>query len=434
MSALGDYIHLKNVNYEKYGTSVRGKYDKIDNYQAYVQQRLSGIKEVKSDTISILKKRLKGEADGQITKDKVEAEKRFQENIDKVYNALAQKTTQGLIGQFEGTSAWKPTDYEAVKASALGDGEIEQKRALIVTIYNLIDKITAAGNYGEASQQDISLLFDSYNRLTGKNLQASKSAYSFLQQDIDNYSYYNWISNVAGDFGEMFVAACQDTADGKAVEVFNNTIEGVVGNLRTGGKFLKAEINRDLTPYGALTDKTGTHYIIKKTQDKVDVDIQVNEENVLATVKNYYNPSSVTLQKQTSLFNALVYLNRQGNFANHWLNAHAGRNNKKQDAQIADDAVRFELAYDGLVGGNPLKEGAAQANVFVIFNRANGEVIVKSTKDILENELDKIVKKPEVSKIRLSNKATKNINDRITHVLVQAHQLNLHVAYKVDWS
>lgn len=434
MSALGDYIHLRNANYEKYGTTVRGIYDRVSNYEEYVKRRMSKIKELNPQTVDIMKKRLKGEADGIITKDAITAQKRFQDNIDKIYDAVAQKTTQGLIGQLTGSSGWKPTDYKSVEAKALQEGDIDKKRQLVGNIYNLIEQINQDGVKGQAKQKDIQQLVDYYNELSGKNLQPNKSSYGIIQEDIDNYSYYNWISNVAGDFGEMMVAAIQDTSEDEAIEVCNRTIEGIVGNVRTGGSFMKAEVVKDLTPYGVLTDSTGSNYIIKRTQDKVDVEIKVNQEDIFATVKNYHNPSQVTLQAQTSLFNALVYLQREGNFGNHFLNAHAGRNNKKPDARIADDAVRFELAYDALVGGNPLKEGASQANVFVIFNRENGDVMVKQTKDILTNELDRIIRKPYIEKLRFNNKATEEVQDRITNVLIQVHQLNLHVIYKVDAS
>lgn len=437
MSALGDYIHLRAANYEKYGTTVRGIYDRIDSYEDYVKRRLSKIKEITPQTINIMKKRLKGEADGIITKDKIAAEKRFQENIDKIYEAIASITTESTLGQLEGsntinTGKWKPSDYQSLKSRTLSKEEIMKKRDLVNNIYKLIDKITVDGAKGQAQQEDIKQLTQYYNQLTGKNLIANESTYSLVQKDVDNYNYYTWISNVAGKFGEMMVAAIQDTAEDKAVEVVNNTMEGVVGNLSSGGSFMKAEVVRDMSPYGMTTDKSGNYYIIKRTQDKVDVAIQVNQEDVFATVKNYYNPSQVTLQAQTSLFYALVALQREGNFGNHFLNAHAARNVKKPDALIADDAVRFELAYDALVGGNPLKEGASQANVFVVFNRATGDVMIKQTKDILTNELDRIVRKPYIQKIRFDNKMRDNVTDRITNILVQAHQLNFHVIYKMD--
>ena len=105
MTALGDYIHLRNANYEKYGTTVRGTYDRVSNYNEYVKKRLAKIKEINPQTINVLKKRLRGEADGIITKDAASAQKRFQENVDKLYDILAQKTTKDLIGRFEGSSS-----------------------------------------------------------------------------------------------------------------------------------------------------------------------------------------------------------------------------------------------------------------------------------------------------------------------------------------
>lgn len=432
MSALGDYIHLHSENYIKYGTTRRGAYDAISSYENYVKSRLSKIKEINKSTLDVFKNRLKGEADGIITKDAVAAEKRFQENIDKIYEAVAQKTTQGLIGRYVGTSVWKPTDYQNIKGVALSKGEIEKKRALIGIIYKLINKIEIEGTSGNASQEDIKQLVQSYNSLTGKNLKGTQSSLGIVQEDIDNYAYYNGISNIAGDFGEMLVAATQDVANGQSVEVVNNTIEGVVGNLRSGGSFSKAEIAKDLSNYGLRTDASGNEYLVQRTQDKVDVQIKVNQEDIFATVKNYYKPSKVTLQAQTSLFDALVALQREGNFGNHYLNAHAGRLTRTKDAIIVDEAVRFELAYDALVGGNPLKEGAAQANVFVVFDRHSGNVIVKQTKDILTNELDRIIKKPSVQNIKFRNRMSKKIQDRIANILVQAHQTNLHVSYNIN--
>jgi len=432
MSALGNYIHLHKENYLKYGTTYKDSYDSISSYEGYVKSRLSRITPLSDNTVNVLKQRLKGEADGIITKDAAEAQRRFQENIDKIYEAIAQKTTYGVLGQMHGSSAWKTAKFDQIKGLALSDEAIEQKRALIGQIYNLIDKINMDGAGGNAKQSDINTLVQYYNKLSGNNLKANKSSLGIVQEDIDNYSYYNWISNVAGDFGEMMVAAAKDTCDGAAIDITNRTIEGVVGNQRSGGSFSKAEIARDLSPYGVKTTASGDSYSIQRTQDKVDVEIKVNQEDVFATVKNYYNPQKVTLQSQTSLFNALVALQREGNFGNHFLNAHAGRNLNTEDAKVANDAVRFEMAYDALVGGNPLKEGASQANVFVIFDRQTGKVMVKQTKDILLNEIDKIIRPTTIQGIRLKNKASKKIQDRIANILMQAHQINMHISYNIS--
>lgn len=429
-SALGNYVHLHKENYLKYGTSYRSSYDSISSYEDYVRNRLSKIQPLDNTTLSVLKNRLKGEADGIITKDKVAAEKRFQENIDKIYEAIAQKTNINTLGRMQGSSVWKSTNYNKIQSLASSKEEIESKKQMIEEIYNLIDKINSDGVEGKAKHSDLKLLVQYYNKISGNNLKVNQSSLGAIQEDIDNYSYYNWISNVAGDFGEMMVAAAQDTSENAVVDVVNRTIEGVVGNARSGGSFSKAEIARDLSGY-LKTDAAGNSYTIQRTQDKVDVAIKVNQEDVFATVKNYYNPKEVTLQSQTSLFNALVFLQREGNFGNHFLNAHAGRHINTNDANIADQAVRFEMAYDALVGGNPLKEGASQANLFVILDRKTGNVIIKQTKDILINDIDRILKLSTVQKIKLRNQASKKIQDRITNLLVQVHQINMHISYTI---
>ena len=64
-------------------------------------------------------------------------------------------------------------------------------------------------------------------------------------------------------------------------------------------------------------DETGTRYILGTSPNKVDVEMDINREEVLASVKNYKNTSKVTLQAQTSLLAALLKLNDEGNYANH---------------------------------------------------------------------------------------------------------------------
>ena len=43
-----------------------------------------------------------------------------------------------------------------------------------------------------AKQEDLSQMIQYYNELSGKNISSvDKSAYGMIQEDIDNYSYYN---------------------------------------------------------------------------------------------------------------------------------------------------------------------------------------------------------------------------------------------------
>ena len=47
------------------------------------------------------------------------------------------------------------------------------------------------GAGGNAKQSDINTLVQYYNKLSGNNLKANKSSLGIVQEDIDNYSYYN---------------------------------------------------------------------------------------------------------------------------------------------------------------------------------------------------------------------------------------------------
>ena len=429
MSALGDYIHLRAANYTAHGTTMKGTYDAIGSYENYKKKRAAAIKEVKPATIATLKQRLKKDSGIQEKKDKVNNDQDFQEKINMIYEFLAERATDGVIGWYEGNAktggGWSYTgDYQYLKGKTISKEEIMKKRALVDEINKLLDKIQIDGQTGSAAQSDIDQVVNLYKQLGG-----TKSSLGEIQDDINNFSYYTWISNLAGAFGELFVSACQDTAEGVAVNSVEDFLSGVVGGQGSSITLDKSALAKDVSSY-ITTDATGTKYSFGKSQDKVDVDIIVNRENVLATVKNYKDTSEVTLQGQTSLLAALVKMNNEGNYANHWLNCHAGRILKNNTAVEADKTLQFEIAYDALVGGNPLKEGAKQANVFVVMNRMTGDVMIKSTKDVLFKELDNIKISPSIVNIRLKNTINKTYQDRITHILMQIHQRNLHVSYK----
>jgi len=429
MGALGDYIHLKTENYLKYGTTKKDQFDAISSYQNFKKKRSSAIKELSNETIALLKQRLSKDNTIQNNKDKQESEKIFQKMVDLIYEKLAEQSTAAVLGWYQGNAkvggGWAYSgDYQNLKKKALTKEKLLQKKSLVERINKLLDKIQIDGIKGQASQADIKEVSTLYKRLAGK-----KSALGEIQEDIDNFTYYTWISNLSGAFGEMFVAACGDAIDNNVNNTINEILSRIVGQKTSVISFDKNLIAKNLSNYIHM-DETGTKYILGSSPDKVDVSMELNKEDVLASVKNYANPSRVALQGQVSLFPALIKLSEEGNYGNHWLNCHAGRIIKNETSNIANNVLQFEVAYEALVGGNPLKEGASQANVFVVMNRTTGDVIVKSTKEILFKELENIKITPSILNIRLKNTFNKTYQDRIVHILMQLHQKNLQVSYK----
>ena len=422
MSALGDYVHYRPIKYAIHGTSLYGSFDRIGSYQTYVSQRLTGISDVSADTINILKQRLKKDSNSQIEKDKIEYEKDFQNKIDSLYDFLAKRATVAGLRSFNNNKNSSQVTSEKIKG--LSQKEWKRKKQLVTQINTLLDRIAEDGAKGAATEKQLKEVVRLYHYLSGK-----KSSLKEIQDEIGLYQYYSSLSNIAGTFGEMLVAACDDKIEQITEETMTDILKSIEGNHRS-----EIDTNRRrqaLQTYPAIEDEAKNIYKIISSEDKVDVNININEENVLASVKNT-NTNRINVQKETSLLDALVKMNEAGNYANHWLNCHAGIRKYTRDGDIADSVLKFELAYNGLVGGNPLKNNAKQANIFVYMNRQKGEIMVKSTKKILMEDLDQFKITPNPAGMRFENRwEPHSYWERLQKIIIWIHQQNLRVSYKI---
>lgn len=441
MSALGDYVHYEAKNYINYGLSKRNKNSMKNlssSFQAYKQKRMENIKpKVGSQTLKILEERLKRQSDQFINNDKKVCEGQEENLKEEFFKKLAEISTADVMEVFQNRTKWK-SEYLS-QYTTLSKEEIENRRSILKNFQNKLDNILKNGALGAVTSEELLEIQKIYEDFTKKQINGpiTASLLGTLQKEMDQYRYYTWISNLAGAFGEMFVAACADTADQVASNKIIEVMKGVKGDDRSSGIFtineIATEAQSEIKKYFQDYDM-GDHFELNKTQDKVDVDITVNNENVLATVKNYGTNRSVTLQKQLSLFYTLLYLNREGNFANHWLNIHAIHKDGKQvpiDKEL-ENIIAFEVRYEGLVSGNPLKQGQ-HANIFVFMNYRTGDVVIESTYDILNNPNveNLVIVRPSLEKIHLNNIwQSDSAENRIAKLLIQTHQTNLHVTYR----
>ena len=154
----------------------------------------------------------------------------------------------------------------------------------------------------------------------------------------------------------------------------------------------------------------------------------VNNEDVLANVKTYFNASQVTLQSKVGLLESLIFMEENyEKFGTHWLNMHAGvlKGRKREEM---DGMLERELAYEALVIGNPLKKDQDGANVFIHINRATGEVEVSSTKDLLIDQFSRFRVSPSPSDVVLNNIWHDfGPEARIARLLIEAHQFKFQV-------
>ena len=186
------------------------------------------------------------------------------------------------------------------------------------------------------------------------------------------------------------------------------------------------------------TDSTGTKYYLGITQNKTDVQITIQDEDIFASVKDYAAEpgtfKSPHLQT-VNLLQSLTFLNNYlENFGNHWLNMHALKTSGSWSNQkSADEIVTKEVAFEALSSGSPFKQ-STPANVFVYIDRAKGYVFVEKVSDLLLNHFERFTMR-NIGDIVLQNRraTSKNgIQDRISNILNQVHKTNIAVTLNIQ--
>lgn len=386
MSALGDFIYsAPSVYMNKEGANFKQMQD-YQNYQSYVAKR--NVKEISDDTIKEIKHRLKINSQEQVSKDRKEEEIKMQTRVNTLYEYFASITSTSTLGHYVSTSKKGISysgDYSKLKKKTLNQNDISQLKKEKEQLDKELSKI----NNNLISSKELEIIVAKYKHISKykpdtSNLQA-------LQESINDLHFYTWISDLTGSFGEHVVAAIDDEAKNQAENNLINFVKSKVVGKNTNTIYIdKTLINESAAKF--LTNAVGDSYYIGTSQNKVDVEITVNAEDVFANVKNYYDNSKITLQSEIRLLDSLTFLNQWGDFGNHWINLHNSQSysNTKfiENKQKADSDLFYEFAFEALSGGNPLKKAQNNANVFISFDRKTGEVEVIKVSHLLNKNND----------------------------------------------
>lgn len=458
MSALGEYIHLYYSNYKQYGVARVGQQPSFGNYAlATINRRIENeVENIDQGAINELQKRLKLNSQSQLQQSKSSWAKRQQQLIDQIYTLLYERSQKisGVerlynIGQGNyyitnknGNTSHILTDSHWAASKSVEELRrlSKQANAIFTEINTLIDKI----NKDQSSQSldDLKKLEQLYKQYTHLSYDSNNHTLGAIEKAIGEKRYDGAASNIAGQFGEMLVAVCDD----KIFKEANKTVAQIVEQSVKGDERAEILIDKNLISDNRgdfiykTSAKDGTMYSLGVTQNKVDVEIQINNQDIFASVKSYSGIDSKSARpdlQQVNLLTTLTFLNNyEGlqNIGNHWINLHASHPGKtKSINKTLDDIIKKEIAFQALSSGNPFKQGIKKANVFVFINRSTGQVFVKSVKDILSNNLSTIGGLDTVSNVYLANHKSDATQDRITNVLEQIHQCNISVAMNIKF-
>ena len=459
MSALGDYIHLYYSHYKEYGVAHINESPRIANYSLNIIQRRikNEVLDINKTTVKELERRLKLNSNSNLEKGKTEQAKLQQKLLDEVYallyerlqkvqdiDRLREKNSGNFWSMKDGTRTH--TLREAHWASSLTIDELKKRRKQAKKLYQTIQKLITEIN-NQKSQQSLDKLLELeklYERYTHLSYQSSDHTLTAIEKAITQHRYNNTKQQVSGDFGEMLLATLGDKIFKEANQTVAQAVEeSVKGQQRTEILIDKTLISNNRgDQIFKQTTKDGTQYYMKPTQNKVDVQIKIDDDNILASVKTYSGTDSRTFRpnlQEINLFYSILFLNDYNglqDIGNHWLNlhtSHPGKTFNSIDSGQIDETIKRQVAFQALSSGNPFKQGVNNANVFVYINRDSGQVYVKSIKDILLNDFSKIGGLDKISKIYLQNHRSKKIEDRITNVLNQLHKQKLSIALNIKF-
>lgn len=438
-SALGDYVHLYAQNYLDYGVNRVGDSKagfRITEARRLVQSRINNLSSVSDETINELKRRMSLNSLSQEQADSQKVDGLTQERINLVYEILSKNIKSGVMKGYleKGMTQNGFLSYTGQQNILKGSAKttIDKRKGAVKEWHNKISLIENLGTIDEATGKE---LLDIYNRATGNKVNGDiKSLIGQLQDDIDLMQFTTCYRELAGKVGENLVAMCADnintlTREAIEKELKQTVVGGSTSEISIDSNILSQMNTKDIKTFAHY--EAGNKYVLNSpTQDKVDVDIIVNKENVLASVKNYASNSKYGIGlMSTSLLYPLLFLERADKFGTHWINLHACPWNLG-GASAADAVLKQEIAYEALATGNPFKKGGKSANTFVFIDRLKGKIHVKNIKDMLTftglNQTFSFY--PEISHIDIINKHESSVGARINKIMAQIHSIKIRTS------
>lgn len=448
MSALGEYIHLKKENYEKYGTARKGEKPQflVDSYNAQRaknDQLIKSIKDISPKTIEELKKRISNES---TQKEAMETAKGLA-NYNQSINDITKQLEEKLLSEVPSKFSFDNYGIRIVKSNLKKDKNlvnIEEAKKARRRLYDNIDTINRNTKEGKPVRQSTidTLLkntsdFFNYLGIINNNLEFLK------YRDLQNTNTLAALKNIVqltslsdmnkaalhGAYGETLVHMADDVIRYKSGKELENTIKEA---LKTGETRTEFQIDEKMiAPIVQKTfqEDTGINlYQIRATQDKVDASISINDQDIEASIKAYTPKGNIVtahLQDVSLITNLLATENQ---FANHWINLHA---HSISNANM-DNELQRHIEYEALAAGNLLKKGSSVADTFVVIDAVNGKVYSQSVKEILTKENNNFILKPVLNSIRINNNYAQTLEQRISNILLSLHQQKISVSYKVS--
>lgn len=276
-------------------------------------------------------------------------------------------------------------------------------------------------------------------------------------------------STIHGEYAEAVVVGINYLANARAQGETHNLIKGLSDALQTNvkgqersGKGLQALrfdsdfVDLDQVIDGTIydskysaTDALGNKFSSNITQDKVDVEIDIGDLKIPASVKNINLKNKISDIHLLEGRSVLALVQDYSTFVNHYLNVIAEHSNGEPSNDLIDKAtetMKLTILLKALEGGvfSQSTDGqigrSQKADLFIINDNSIGRFKVYYIDDILdriENHLN-LIKTGDLDKVKrldndyvgskLDGPDMGNARIRISNLLAQLHRMELNVS------
>lgn len=477
MSAIGDYIHLHAENYNRYGIEQKGSRTReeynFSRQKENINTRLQATQvknkmQLEQALNSILSTEDNSDNNAAAVREEIERvlNERFAETLGKINwdtgNITANLSRAKDITTKSIETAAKQQSVE-LKSIMTRIRAIEQARdsitsqeeqgkltAKINQIYRDLNFILTGAQKGMITQ----LKNTSVNKLQNKRIALTDNTQNLIttiNTILKTYAATPAINLQKGDLFEYAIALAPAVARnlaGTELDKYMKQLETQVsGGDRSRIKidFDKNEFtehldlkNLDMKGY-VVSEGTRTAYSFGTSQEKIDVNLEWEGDNLAISAKNVNlkSPLGVHILSGSSL----LYLLQDENtdFVNHYLNIVATHeDNVKINADIAGahEAMKYTLLFKALTGQTFGREGAT---LFIVNDNSvkNGGVHIYDIKGLINKASDNLeafttitANGQDIASLQIQNNRKKTYSDRITAFISEVHKQKISAALK----
>lgn len=399
MSALGDYLHLHAKSYLEHGTTRSGddNFEGVLNKQKEIMQRRIQKIPVKKD-IQEFQTNLQSFIDSIKNLKKSKIEKKNMDDTEKFLNQITEIIEQNTIGKKEEISV----DYEhlkmlgnnimigKIKLKKLKDNEdyFNNVKTRIDNFKNLLDN----NFFKKEDMDDLRELNKGLSKLAAEvgydDNETNNQLIKEFNKIVDKYQLYQGLAKLQGDLLEYLIKAFElnlKSAEEKAKENFLKNNLKVEGGERSPIEYKNIKGVLKGGQVEAIIKSSG----LKSSQQKVDVEISYNDDNLNISAKNLTIGEGI---KQIHLLSGskLYYLlqNEHPDFVNHYLSVYLNYDDRKNYSQQLKDRenqllpiLLFTLFFKGLTG--KVYGRNSIADVLVVHDTVTGKIKCLSMRQIL---------------------------------------------------